>query len=215
MHEQIAGTNELKDGTPFDDINGDRLVKFITRKLSALGFPVPTLSTLVGSSGISKWINQTFTVNQSGTAGYTGLFLNVIETLTGSGAKLLQDLQVAGVSKFSVSNLGAVIAAGAITATLGDITATNGNLIAGTAGKGLRIKEGSNARSGSLTLVGGTITVANTSVTATTRIILSKITNGGTAGNITVTRSANTSFTVTSSSGTETSTFDYLLVEAI
>ena len=42
----------------------------------------------------------------------------------------------------------------------------------GTAGGGLAVKEGSNARSGVSTLVAGTVTVANTSVTATTRIQL-------------------------------------------
>lgn len=55
-----------------------------------------------------------------------------------------------------------------------DVTATTANFIAGTAGKGLQIKEGSNARMGSSTLVNGTVTVSNTSVTANTRIFLNR-----------------------------------------
>lgn len=47
-------------------------------------------------------------VNQTSTAGYTMLLINPTETATGSGAKLLADLQVGGSSKFKVDNTGAV-----------------------------------------------------------------------------------------------------------
>lgn len=84
----------------------------------------------------------------------------------------------------------------------------------GTAGGGVAIKEGSNARSGVSTLVGGTVTVANTSVTATTRIQLTSQADGGTPGFLRVSaRTAATSFTITSSSGTDTSTVAWFLVE--
>jgi hypothetical protein len=48
------------------------------------------------------------TINQTSAAGYTGLKLNVTETAVGSGEKKLIDLQVGGISKFSVNNLGAI-----------------------------------------------------------------------------------------------------------
>ena len=98
----------------------------------------------------------------------------------------------------------------------GDLTvdATNGgNLVIARAGKGLQIKEGSNARMGTATLVGGTIAVANTSVTASTRVIYCRSTTGGTAGHLSTTQSAGVSFTITSSSGTDTSTCVWMLVE--
>lgn len=61
----------------------------------------------------------------------------------------------------------------AITNT-GDVTTTSGNIILATAGKGLQIKEGSNARMGRSTLASGTVTVANTSVTASTEIYITR-----------------------------------------
>jgi hypothetical protein len=84
----------------------------------------------------------------------------------------------------------------------------------GTAGGGLSVAEGTNARMGTATLVAGTATVSNTSVTANTRIFLTAQTSGAAPGALRVSaRVAGTSFTVTSSSGTDTSQFAYLLVE--
>jgi hypothetical protein len=82
------------------------------------------------------------------------------------------------------------------------------------AGKGLMVKEGSNAKSGVVTLSGGTATVANTSVTATSRIQLTSQADGGTPGWLRVSaRTAGTSFTITSSSASDTSTVAYFIVE--
>jgi hypothetical protein len=83
-----------------------------------------------------------------------------------------------------------------------------------TAGRGLRVPEGTNAKMGTATLVGGAATVSNTSVTATSRIYLTSQVDGGTPGFLRVsTRTAGTSFVITSSSGTDTSTVAYMLVE--
>lgn len=83
-----------------------------------------------------------------------------------------------------------------------------------TAGKGLQVREGTNAKSGTVTLVGGTATVANTSVTATSRIQLTSQADGGTPGWLRVSaRTAGTSFTITSSSASDTSTVAYFIVE--
>ncbi len=84
----------------------------------------------------------------------------------------------------------------------------------GSAGGGVAIAEGANARMGVSTLVGGTVVVANTSVTANTRIFLMCQTPGGTPGFLRVSaRTAATSFTILSSSGTDTSVVGWLLVE--
>lgn len=90
---------------------------------------------------------------------------------------------------------------------------TEGDLIVDVAGKGLQVKEGSNARMGAAVLVAGTATVANTSVTANTRIFLTSQVDGGTPGFVRVsTRSAGVSFTITSSIA-DTSTIAWLLIE--
>lgn len=89
-----------------------------------------------------------------------------------------------------------------------------GNLIASVAGKGLRVKEGSNAKMGVATLVAGSSVVSNTSVTATSRIFLTSQADGGTPGFLRVSaRTASTSFTITSSNGADTSTVAWMLVE--
>lgn len=86
-------------------------------------------------------------------------------------------------------------------------------LRAGAGGGGLSIAEGANARMGESVLVGGTVTVANTSVTANTKIFLQRRVSGGTAGFLSYSRTAATSFTITSSSGADTSTVTWMLVE--
>lgn len=91
-----------------------------------------------------------------------------------------------------------------------------GNVGGGPVGDRPSVIEGANARMGTATLAAGTATVANTSVTANTRIWLSAQTNGasGTPGALRVSaRVAGTSFTITSSSATDTSIVAYLLVE--
>lgn len=63
------------------------------------------------SSGVQSAFIVDPTVNQSGTASYAAILANVTESATGSGTKLLLDLQVAGSSKFSVNNGGGVVGA--------------------------------------------------------------------------------------------------------
>jgi len=98
--------------------------------------------------------------------------------------------------------------------TGGFLNASLGNIDVQSAGSGLRVAEGANAKQGTGTLVGGTLTVANTSVTANSRIFITSQVDGGTPGFLRVSaRTAGTSFTVTSSSGTDTSTFAYEIYE--
>lgn len=95
--------------------------------------------------------------------------------------------------------------------TLG-LTATDLDIV--TAGRGLRVAEGSNAKQGTAVLVAGTVVVANTSVTATSRIFLTSQADGGTPGFLRVSaRTAGTSFTITSSNAADTSTVAYEIFE--
>lgn len=109
-----------------------------------------------------------------------------------------------------VSFNGGVQSNGSFTAYQGSAKA----LIAGTAGGGLAIAEGTNARSGTAVLVGGSKVVANTSITTNSRIHLTSNADGGTPGWLRVsTRTAGTSFTIQSSSASDTSTVAWMIVE--
>ncbi len=93
---------------------------------------------------------------------------------------------------------------------------TDGSILMNTVGTSLRVKTGTNARAGNATLVGGTVTVNNTTAGANTIIMLTRKTSGGTLGTaITYTISNGTSFTITSDSALDTSTFSYFMVELI
>lgn len=102
-----------------------------------------------------------------------------------------------------------------LTATLGAITATNGNLVLGTAGNKIVIPTGANASVGtSEAMTAGAVTVATTASSATAKIFYCRATTGGTPGNVSITAQDGTGFTLTSTSGTETSTFNWWIINA-
>ena len=89
-----------------------------------------------------------------------------------------------------------------------------GDLVSPHLGRGLKIKEGSNAKMGTAVLVAGALTVSTTAVTATSRIFLTSQSDGGTVGFQRVSaRTAGTSFTITSSNPLDTSTIAWFIVE--
>lgn len=90
---------------------------------------------------------------------------------------------------------------------------TGGHLKCTAAGKSLQMQSGTGARAGNATLVAGTVTVTNTTVTAKTHVYLTVKTAGGTLGTLSYTLSAGASFTINSSSITETSIVTYFLIE--
>jgi len=70
------------------------------------------------------------------------------------------------------------------------------------------------ATSGTATLVGGTVTVSTAAVAAGSKILTSRATTGGTAGHLSIgTITAATSFVINSSSGTDTSTVYWRIME--
>lgn len=84
---------------------------------------------------------------------------------------------------------GSVTAGTTVTATLGDITATNGNLVLNTAGNkivstsvGAGAAAGANSF-GTVTLIGGNITVATSAITASSIVVLTRQTVGATGAN--------------------------------
>jgi len=68
------------------------------------------------------------------------------------------------------------------------------------------------ALSGTATLVGGTVTVSSADCSTGDRIMLSRNTTGGTLGNLYTSSVSNGSFTISSSSGTDTSTVNWYVI---
>jgi hypothetical protein len=68
-------------------------------------------------------------------------------------------------------------------------------------------------RTGKATLVGGTITINDPSVTVNSKIIVTVSTASGTQGFLHTTKSVGVNFSIISSSNTETSTVDYIITE--
>lgn len=82
-----------------------------------------------------------------------------------------------------------------------------------TVGNGLQVKEGASAKQGSFTLTAGTHTVANTTVTANSRIFLTAQDNNSTGALRVSGRTAGTSFTVTSSNAADSGLVAYEIFE--
>ena len=168
------GTNRgltiARNGTSFNDPS--------FTSTTGNGFSFNT--TIVTSSGLSSPVAIIPTINQSGTAGYRGLYLSLYEQAIGSGNRFLLDLgtntTAAGAgthsSVFSISSVGKITQ-----------------------------PSGTNQPTGQATLINGTVSVSNTQVTANSIIILTNVNvNASTAiGTLTQgTIVAGTSFVVNS-----------------
>lgn len=107
---QAAGAVTLAGGTYFEvDSGGSGGAFFSFVRSSGILQPFMTMPfSFIASSGLQTGLQLNLALNQSGTAGYTALDINPTETATGSGAKLLLNLRVGGVSRFSVNNAGFV-----------------------------------------------------------------------------------------------------------
>ena len=155
------------------------------------------LSSLTGSTGTAT--PSSGNIQIAGTANQV--------TTAASGSTVTVSLPSA------ITAPGSVTATTTLTATLGNITATNGNLALNTAGNKLVIATGSNASIGtSSAMTAGVVTVATTACSATAKVFYSRATVGGTPGNVSITAQDGTGFTLTSTSNTETSTFNWLIV---
>lgn len=100
------------------------------------------------------------------------------------------------------------------TLTLGLKLTDQGQLAIQQAGAGLSVKTGSNCKMGTSTMVAGTVTIATTAVTASSKIFYNRATTGGTVGDLSRgTIVAGTSFVINSTSALDTSDIDWLIVE--
>lgn len=117
------------------------------------GFDAAAYSSLLKLTATNNWssainvpILMTPTIRQSGTAGYTGLRLNVTEATTGSGPKLIQDWEVGGISKMVIDNTGnlgiGTTTPSSTLSVVGTTTITTGNLKIATNGYGVVFPDG-------------------------------------------------------------------------
>lgn len=103
-----ASTTILGGFTSFSVTNGATNI-VASRTLSNSGNVLFGISpTLTNGSGTNVSLDITPTLNQTATGAATDLRINRTETAIGSGAQLLIDAQVGGVSKFSVDRAGFV-----------------------------------------------------------------------------------------------------------
>lgn len=177
------------------------------------------------TSGTGVFYNMSFlpTINQTGGAnGATGAII-FEPTLTAIGAKWSAltsatsnsnalFINQTGASSYS-THVGA-FGFGATTVPTDKVEIT-GNLALLSAGNKIKIATGSNASLGTATLVGGTVTVNTTAVTASSIIYLTCNTPGGTQGFLSApvaSITAGTSFVINSSNGSDTSTVNWLII---
>jgi hypothetical protein len=91
---------------------------------------------------------------------------------------------------------------------------TGGGVALKTAGYTLSLKGGSNAASGTITLVAGTGTITSTAITASDVVFLSQKTAGGTAGTYTPLTAVSTGTIVVTGLATDTSTYNWAAIHA-
>lgn len=149
--------------------------KITVENLIAGGASTPNINA--GASGTAGTVDIYPTTAAKGkiqiaAADSAGDTTTIITNASQAGARTYT-IPDAGASASFVMTAGAQTVAGVKTFT-SDITASNADIISATAGKGIQIKEGSNARMGTATLVAGTVTISNTSVTANTRIFINR-----------------------------------------
>ena len=200
------------------------------------------------AAGVATWttlgsISSTFTTISSGTfattTAATAITLSGGNVFTGTGSNAAVGFTftpkgaggltlTTGTLTITSGNLvltsgNATLTSGNLTLTSGNAVITNGGLSLGTAGNGITIKSGANARIGQTTLVLGTKTLANTSVTANTRLFVSRsnINASTKLGCLEAIPSAGVGFTINSYDPAtaavetnDTSIIDYVLVES-
>jgi len=207
-------------------INGGMTLRFkndagsqATPWLTGLGGYASGITGITSNSGSGSWAHTGPLSVQSVASGgnnlvMTGTNSTGVPTLSTAGAAVNISMNIATKGAGGI-NLQSNTAVTGTLSTTGDTTIA-GNVISSNAGTGIRVAEGTNAKQGTAVLAAGTVTVANASVTANSRIFLS-IQSLGTVTSpqaIGVTaRVAGTSFTITSASNTDTSVIAYEIFE--
>ena len=203
-HVEVSGRAAI-GGTQSTNI-GLRVVNTALNTVNQYGI----YASPIGTSAATTTIHGIFAQAQTAAASFTVNTLYHIRAsnaVIGSGSTVTTQY---GVYVDSLSGAGTNVAI----KTNNGIVDIGDDLKLTVVGKGLYVKEGSNATMGTATLTAGSVTVNTTKVTANSRIQLTSQSDGGTPGFLRVSaRSAGTSFTITSSNGADTSTVAWIIVE--
>lgn len=175
------------------DLKGTANQITVTGTAGTETWSLPVAITAPGSltTTTSLTVGSGFTV----TAGTSSLKATTVvgTTLINASGAAVTTIGTGGTGAVNIGNAtgntavtGSLTATTTLTATLGAITATNGNLVLGTAGNkiisssvGATAAAGANSF-GTVTLIGGTIVVSTTAVTANSIIMLTRQTVGAT-----------------------------------
>ena len=207
---EVAGTLTVTDGTLngiifIDGTNSPSVNS--TNTCSQYIYPIispPTGVTI--TNGTALYID-------SGSQGGVGTVTN------GYGLYVLTS--ASGTNKYCAflqgkTGIGTATPASLLEVSGGDLTVTTGFAIINTAGKTLKIKQGTNACSGTgAVMVGGAVTVSTNAVATGDIVLLTKTAAGGTsgAGLPVITISNGVSFTITGTA-TDTSTWSWVIIKA-
>lgn len=161
------------------------------------------LSTLTAQTGgaISPTSGN---INISGTA-------NQITT-AGSGSTITASLPSTVVLPGSLQSTTSVTVGNTLNVNAGNISVSNGNLSLGTAGNKILIATGTNASAGTATMVDGAAIVNTTACSPTCLIFYCRQFIGGSTGDVQIVTQGSTGFLLQSSSATETSTFNWWII---
>ena len=221
----LGGTKrvDLNDGT-----SATFLLPFIITPSASTGSPQRALTinaaahtALTASTEYSSFVYESATQQFSTGALTTNRFAVIksptysfvgASTLTNAATFAIGGAPVAGTNA-TITNSYALWVQSGISKFDGNIS-TTGDVSITTAGSGIKIKEGSNARLGTSTLVAGVVVVSNTSVTANTRVLLGRASLGSiTTGVVEAVVTAGVGFQLTSSDPADDGVINWLLVE--
>lgn len=195
------------------------------------GFSLTTLSkkiidisnsyTAASGTGVMTSLSITSGYNLTGTASGNQIGIDLNPTLTSLTSATYTGINIPysnsaarGIYQTGSSTTNNFVGATGFgaTTTPTDKVEITGNLALLSAGNKIKIATGSNASLGTATLVGGTITVNTTAVTASSKIFLTYDLFGGTPGSLEVgTITAGTSFVINSSSALDTSDVNWII----
>jgi len=194
-----------------------KTVDSITVFLPACALPDPGFTT-GGSCTEFHHIRVFPPLPQGGTLNVTNLYAFKLDSLFGSYASAATNAYGLYLDGGAIKNWvsGRTRIGGSTYVTPTDALEVEGNVAVLTAGNGLKLTEGTNAKMGQATLVGGTVTVANTSVTANSRIFVTANSTSTGHGSLWVDNIvAATSFDINSTNVLDDAVVSYLIIEAL
>ena len=226
-----AAMQEIRDNTvvdaEFDSANNLILTKYDATQITAgtIAAATETTSGLVELATTSEATTGTDTTRAVTAAGLKAVGdlkqpldsdLTAIAALAASNDDVIQRKSGAWTNRTMAQLLTDILALPLAGGTLtGNLILTTADVSIATAGKGLKVAEGSNAKMGTAVLNGTTaVTVTTTAVSANSRIFLTTNTPGGTLGvPVVVSKTAGTSFTIRSSVAGDVSTVAWMIVD--